>query len=233
MKATSDFHEITVFGARGTAMMVLQSLHEHYPGRANVRALIDDLENGFLHPQLGVPVISSQERLALYPDLPVLISVTSPALRERTALRLAAEGATLADIVSPGMNRIDPSVRHGPGAICAPFTRVGPNVHLGTGTIVLATMLAHDVTLGDYSAVSVHASVLGHVRIGRGVTIAPHAVIGNGSARRPLHIGDGAVIGIGATVIRDVPPGARMIGNPAMTVRQFAKLDRLLRDPRT
>ena len=69
---------------------------------------------------------------------------------------------------------------------------------------------------------------MGHVIIGRGVTIAPNAVIGNGTRDRPLRIGDWAVIGIGAVVVRDVEPGARMIGNPAMTVDRWKAFSRWL-----
>ena len=65
-------------------------------------------------------------------------------------------------------------------------------------------------------------------KIGSGVNIAPHAVIGNGTPDRPLRIGDGAIIGVGAVVTRDVPAGARMIGNPAMPVERWKTLNRLL-----
>lgn len=51
----------------------------------------------------------------------------------------------------------------------------------------------------------------------------------NGSRRRVMEIGDGAEIGGGAVVIGKVAAGARMIGNPAMPIRDWVRLRRLLR----
>jgi acetyltransferase-like isoleucine patch superfamily enzyme len=50
----------------------------------------------------------------------------------------------------------------------------------------------------------------GRVEIGDDVVIHPHATILPG-----VKIGDGAVIGAGSVVIKDVPPGVTMMGNPA------------------
>ncbi len=228
MKSTTEFHEIAVFGAHGHSVMVLQGLEDLWRGRVRVRALIDDLSHGFQHPALGVPVISSDERLARFPDLPVLVTVYAPALRARVFARLAAEGAVLATVPGAPGTHVDPGVVYGPGSIVAPHTRLGPAVRIGTGGFVMAELVAHDVEIGDFTTLGPYCTVLGHAVIGRDVNIAPRAIIGNGTADRPLRIGDGAVIGVGAVVARDVPAGARMVGNPAMTVERWRALNRLL-----
>ena len=66
-------------------------------------------------------------------------------------------------------------------------------------------------------------------RIGPGVNVAPRAVIANGTRQRWLQIGDGAEIGVGAAVVGDVAPGARLIGNPALPLRDWVRLRRLAR----
>ena len=38
----------------------------------------------------------------------------------------------------------------------------------------------------------------------------------------PLHIGDGARIGAGAVVVKDVPPGGVAVGNPARLLNEAA-----------
>ncbi len=35
-----------------------------------------------------------------------------------------------------------------------------------------------------------------------------------------MKIGDGAITGAGAVVIRDVPPGDKQVGNPARSIRK-------------
>ncbi|QRZ14928.1 acetyltransferase [Paracoccus methylovorus] len=228
MKSTTEFNKITVFGARGHSLMILRGLQEYWRGRVKVRALIDDVDNGHTHPGLGIPVISSDQRLSDYPDLPVLVTPGSGSLRAQVIARLAGEGATLATAICPDQVHVDPEVTYGFGSIVTAHTRLGPAVRIGDGAQVLATMIAHDVEIGAFSNLNVHSSVLGHVIIGREVNIAPYAVIGNGTRERPLRIGDGAVIGVGAVVVRDVPEGARMVGNPAMSVERWKALNRLI-----
>lgn len=229
MKATSDFTEITVFGARGHSLMILRGLEEYWQGRVRIRALIDDLEHGFTHPGLGVPVISSDQRAQAFADLPVLLSVTHPGLRQRVAARLEAEGATLATAICPDRINLDPSARFGPGAVSMPWTRIGPDVEVGACAILLASIIAHDVQIGAFSTLAGDALVSGHVRIGAGVNIAPRAVIANGNRKHWLTIGDGAEIGVGAAVLSDVEPGARLIGNPVLPIRDWVRLRRLAR----
>ncbi|WP_151719450.1 LbetaH domain-containing protein [Gemmobacter serpentinus] len=229
MKATTDFTEITVFGARGHTLMILRGLEEGWQGRVRIRALIDDIENGFVHPTLNVPVISSDQRLRDYSNLPVLLTVTHPGLRRRVVDRLTAEGATLATAVFPEAVQVDPDVRFGPGVVCMPWTRIGANVDIGACAIILARAIAHDVEIGAFSTLAGEVLVSGHVRIGADVNIAPRASIANGNRQRWLTIGDGAEIGVGAAVLGRVPAQARMIGNPAMPIRDWVRLRRLIR----
>lgn len=231
MKSTAHFDEITVYGARGHSMMILRGLEEGWRGRVRIRALIDDLEHGFIHPKLGIPVISSQMRLDQHADLPVLMTVSKPALRRRLVEQLDSVGATLATAVFPDQPHVDPDVRYGSGAVVMPWTRIGPSVSIGSCCLILSMTIAHDVEVGDYTTMALESSVAGHIRIGQDVNIAPQGKIANGSPRRWLTIGEGAEVGTGALVIADVPPRARMIGNPAMPLRDWIRLRRLLKGP--
>jgi bifunctional UDP-N-acetylglucosamine pyrophosphorylase / glucosamine-1-phosphate N-acetyltransferase len=40
----------------------------------------------------------------------------------------------------------------------------------------------------------------------------------NNSLVAPVTIGDGAITGAGAVVIRDIPPGDKQVGNPARSI---------------
>lgn len=229
MKATRKFDEIVVFGARGHTLLILRGLEEGWQGRVRVRALIDDIENGFTHTDLGLPVISSAERLRSFADVPVLLTVTKPDLRLRTATRLRDEDATLATAVWPDAVHVDPTTSFGPGTVCMPWTRIGPNVTAGAGVVILARAIGHDVEIGDFATLAGESLISGHVRIGREVNIAPGAVVANGRRTRPLQIGDRAEIGVGAVVVGDAAPGARLIGNPALPIRDWIRLRRLAR----
>lgn len=228
VKATSEFDEITAFGARGHAVMLLRGMDAYWRGRVRLRALVDDIENGFRHPSLGVPVVSSAERLRDFAALPVLLTPGSTPLRTKVAAQLAAEGAIFATAACPDQAHVDPTVFYGAGCVCAPTTRIGHMVRIGAGVQALSDVIAHDCEIGDFATLGLHSSIYGHVRIGRGVALGASAVVTNGTRHRPLCIGDGAVIGVGAVVLRDVAAGERVVGNPAMPVRQWVKLRRLL-----
>jgi acetyltransferase-like isoleucine patch superfamily enzyme len=229
MNGTTDFGEITVFGSRGHTRMMLVALNSHWQGRVTVRALIDDIENGFHDTELDVPVISSATRHGDYGDLPVLLAVGSGELRSRVARQLGAENATLATVHCKGQAFVCPDAIHGAGSVVMPFTRLGPRVRIGRCAQLLCEAVAHDVRIGDFATIGAGTIIAGHVQIEVGVQIGVGAVISNGRRDRPLVIGAGAVIGSGAVIHKSVAAGARMIGNPAMEVREWAALRRLAR----
>ncbi len=223
MRDTTDFSRITVFGARGHTGLLLRGLEEYWQGSVRVTALIDDVENGFVHPDLAVPVISSADRRRDYGDLPVLLTVGSGDLRARMAAQYANEGAVLATAVCRNQRHVNPDVVFGAGSLCAPFTRIGVNVRVGAAVQLLSSVIAHDVVIGDNVTLGYESTVLGHVEIGDNVAIAPRAVISSGTRKRPLRIGAGAVVGTGAVVLRDVAAGERVIGNPAVPIRDWVR----------
>ena len=70
--------------------------------------------------------------------------------------------------------------------------------------------IAHNVRIGADCAVIAHAMIAGGVVVGDGAWIAPAAAV-----RNQRSVGAGALVGMGAVVVRDVAPGATVAGNPA------------------
>ncbi|MFN4153575.1 MAG: acetyltransferase [Paracoccaceae bacterium] len=229
IRGVETFDEIVLYGSRGHSQMLLRVLEGMWQGRVRLRAVIDDLDHGFIHPALGVAVISGAERLARFPAVPVLLSMGDGAVRARITARLAGEGATLATLIRRQPETVAPDARVGAGCLVNPTTLISPNVVLGIGVQVLASVIAHDVSVGDFGTLAYGSIINGHVEIGHHVSIGSGAIICNGRPGRPLKVGDGAVIGVGAVVMRDVPAGARMMGNPAMPLRDWMRLQALVR----
>lgn len=70
--------------------------------------------------------------------------------------------------------------------------------------------VAHGVEIGEDCLIIAGAIICGSVKVGNNCWIAPGAVI-----REHLSIGENSFIGLGAVVTKNLPPGSRVIGNPA------------------
>jgi UDP-3-O-[3-hydroxymyristoyl] glucosamine N-acyltransferase len=82
---------------------------------------------------------------------------------------------------------------------------------IGAGTKVDNLVhIAHNVRIGRDCMVIAHAVVAGSTTVEDGAWVAPGALVLNG-----LTVGAGATVGMGAVVVRDVPAGATVKGNPA------------------
>ena len=72
--------------------------------------------------------------------------------------------------------------------------------------------IGHNADIGPRACVAAGVT-LGRGRIGEGAWIGMGATIMSG-----CNVGAGATVGAGAVVIRDVPPGATVVGNPARVI---------------
>lgn len=148
--------------------------------------------------------------------------------------------ATIADSVSVTYSVVREST------VAAGVT-IGPFAHLRGGSVV-----EENARIGDYvelkntrmgrGAKAQHLAYLGDAEIGENAnigagtitcnydgknknktTIGPGAFIGsNSSLVAPVTVGEGALTGAGSVVIRDVPPKARVAGNPAKPIEKKA-----------
>jgi UDP-3-O-[3-hydroxymyristoyl] glucosamine N-acyltransferase len=73
--------------------------------------------------------------------------------------------------------------------------------------------IAHNVDIGEDAFVIACAEVSGGVKIGRRAWIAPNASILN-----QLSVGADAIVGLGAVVVKSVPDGVVVAGNPAKPI---------------
>jgi sugar O-acyltransferase (sialic acid O-acetyltransferase NeuD family) len=78
----------------------------------------------------------------------------------------------------------------------------------------LACTLGHEAVIGEGSVLNPNVNISGGVKIRRGVYIGTGAQV-----LQYITVGDGATIGAGAVVTKDVPPGVTVVGIPAKPVR--------------
>lgn len=104
----------------------------------------------------------------------------------------------------------------GDGSVFMAKSMVTTNVSIGRQfQCNIYSYIEHDCVIGNYVTFAPRVNCNGNVHIGDFAYIGSGAVIKQGTSDRPRVIGHNAVVGMGAVVTRDVPPGAVVIGNPA------------------
>lgn len=110
---------------------------------------------------------------------------------------------------------VSPSALISPGAQVLPMANIAAACKVGTQTIVNhGANVDHECELGVGVHLAPSATLCGCVHV------ANFAMIGAGAVVLPrLSIGEGAIVGAGAVVTRDVPAGAVVAGNPAKALK--------------
>ena len=118
-------------------------------------------------------------------------------------------------LISPQTTILDCNII-GSGAIFCPNTMITSNAKIGRFfQCNIYSYVAHDCVIGDFVTFAPGVRCNGRVYIEDYAYIGTNAIIREGTSDKPLRIGKGAVVGMGAVVTRDVPPGATVVGNPA------------------
>ena len=143
------------------------------------------------------------------------LAVANGEVRQKLALKCARDRVHSWDIKADNVITMD-SVELGEGSILCPFVTLTSNIKIGRHFQAnLYGYVEHDCVIGDFVTFAPGAKCNGNVVIEDLAYIGSGAVVKQGRPGKPLMIGRGAVVGMGAVVTRDVPPGATVVGNPA------------------
>lgn len=142
------------------------------------------------------------------------IAIGNSKTRERIANSIPRDLAQPFTVVAPNhVSLEDNSI--GEGAILCSFSHITSNAKIGRFFHAnIYSYVAHDCVIGDFVTFAPGVMCNGHVRIEDHAYIGSGVVIKDGT-EKPIVIGRGAVVGMGAVVTKSVPPGAVVMGNPA------------------
>lgn len=148
------------------------------------------------------------------------IAIGDSKLRQKIFTRWSSFGIKPWEIRAPNAY-IAASAQIGPGCQISPQVVVNANAVLGSHVqINTGCNIAHDCWLGDYVTLAPGVLCNGNVRIEQHAYIGSGAILRNGTALKPLIIGEGAIVGMGAVVTKDVPAGTTVVGNPAKPINK-------------
>ncbi|HZP82171.1 MAG TPA: hypothetical protein VFB21_11060 [Chthonomonadaceae bacterium] len=170
---------------------------------------------GFLAPDAarvgarhgGYPVLGTLDTLAKYPDACLVPDNEWPRSHSVPRERLVS-------LIDPGAF-VSGTAQIGVGCVLYPHCFVGLNARLGDYVFCLSgCILNHDDIVEDRVVFASGVTVAGQVTIESDCYLGQSCTI-----RQLLRIGRGSLIGMGAVVVKDVPPNSVFIGNPARKLR--------------
>lgn len=208
---------MVVWGASGHALNVIDMLR--LDGRFDIAGLIDDV-----HPERagsvfdGLQILGGREQLVhLLNDGVdhIVLAFGNNAARLSLGQRVIAQGFHLVTVIHPSAT-VARSVTIGTGTVVGAGVVVSPMASIGDSVIVnTLASVGHECVVEDGVSVGPGVRIGGGTRIGRG------SQIGIGAALRDhICIGARSVIGAGAVVLKDIPPGVMVYGVPARVIRE-------------
>jgi len=206
--------KVVGLGAGGHAKVILDVLG--LDDRFEIVGMLDT--NPELHGKsfLGVPVLGSDELLHdLYEGgiKYFFLGLGSTGDNEpRRKLFEKASGLGMEPVSTIHISAvISPSAHIGGGAQILANAIVNPSTILGINNIInTGAIVEHDCILGDHVHIATGARLASSVKVGSLAHIGVGATV-----RQLIYIGEGATVGAGAVVVKDVPAGHTVIGNPA------------------
>ena len=206
---------IGIYGASGFGKEVMPLVRQHYSqlNQDNI-VFIDD--GGRLEQLDGYKVLSYQQFMN-HPatQKAVTIAIADSQVREKLNVKLVQDNIEIINVIANNVLQYD-NITMDKGSIICGFVHLTSNIKIGKGFHAnIYSYIAHDCVIGDFVTFAPRVSCNGNVHIEDHAYIGTGAVLRQGTPDKPLIIGKGAIVGMGAVVTKDVPAGVTVVGNPA------------------
>jgi sugar O-acyltransferase (sialic acid O-acetyltransferase NeuD family) len=212
---------IGIYGAGGCGRGIMPLIRDVYASAECQVVFIDSTRAGTMVN--GVKAVD-WEAFCIMPatERRVCIAIADSAVREKIADECDARSIQLIEARAPNVVEMD-DVEIGDGACLSPFVTLTSNIRIGRCFHAnIYSYVEHDCVIGDFVTFAPGAKCNGNVHIGDHAYVGSGAVIRQGTPDKPLIIGAGAIIGMGAVVTKDVGAGLTVVGNPAKPLMKDA-----------
>ena len=206
---------IGIYGASGFGKEVMPLVRQHY-SQLNQDHIVFIDDSGRLEQLDGYKVLSYQQFMNhTATQKAVTIAIADSQVREKLNAKLVQDNIEIINVIANNALQYD-NITMGKGSIICGFVHLTSNIKIGKGFHAnIYSYIAHDCVIGDFVTFAPRVSCNGNVHIEDHAYIGTGAVLRQGTPDKPLIIGKGAIVGMGAVVTKDVPAGVTVVGNPA------------------
>ena len=182
----------------------------------NLLGFIDD------NPELegktvgGYPVLGGAACVSKYPDAMCVCAVGAAKTRKLIVEKPEFKNTRFATLIDPKVE-ISDRVAIGEGTIICAGTIVTVDISIGRHVIInLDCTIGHDAVLDDYVTLYPSVNVSGATHLSTCVELGTGAQIIQGKS-----VGEYAIVGAGAVIVRDIPAKCTAVGSPAKPIKFF------------
>lgn len=212
--------DIIIVGAGGMGRKLFTCLARinEIEKKWNIKGYIDDNLTALEGVKTDLPLIGTIKDWMPSENEVFAMGISDSKVKYKVAKQLKAKGALFETIVSPEV-LLGEYVEIGEGSVVITPYNVESGVKIGKFVTLLGSTIALDGEIDDYATTAGFAN-LTTSKIGKGAYVASHVVLVPG-----VNVGDGAYVGAGSIVMKEVKPYTKVFGSPARVFGEMEKFD--------
>ena len=206
--------KILIVGAGGFGRELLQWIKDINAEKPTweIGGFLDDNLQALDGVEIDYPVVGTISDWQPKDDEVFALAMGKPQLKRMVVEKLESRGAHFAAVIHPTA-LVSPFAHYGEGLVMFPYSKLSCNSTVGDFVSILTTPIGHDNEIGDYTMISGGCNIVRNVKIGKDVFVAAGVCIA-----QDVVVKDGAYIGLGSVVLKDVKAGTKVFGNPARII---------------
>lgn len=206
--------KILIVGAGGFGRELLQWIKDINAEKPTweIGGFLDDNLQALDGVEIDYPVVGTISDWQPKDDEVFALAMGKPQLKRMVVEKLKSRGAHFAAVIHPTA-LVSPFAHYGEGLVMFPYSKLSCNSTVGDFVSILTTPIGHDNEIGDYTMISGGCNIVRNVNIGKDVFVAAGVCIA-----QDVVVKDGAYIGLGSVVLKDVKAGTKVFGNPARII---------------
>ena len=180
-----------------------------------IKGFLDNRPNILEGFNYDTPILGSAEDYIPEEEDIFICAIGYPRIKKELCTAIENKGGKFINIIHPSAV-LGSNIKMGVGNIICPNAVISSDIEIGNhNTINVLSSIAHDTKIGNYCQINILINVTGNVILEDLVLLNSSCVIAPG-----ILIGEDSIVGAGSIVLKHIPKGVVVFGNPAKEFRK-------------